>query len=279
MRLSRLLLIGALVAGSVTGASLSAQAAGPATYYLALGDSLSVGFQPGLGDTNASYPDQLFTNYLAPRDPNLVLVKMGCSGETTATMINGGHCTDGRYTTGSQLGDAEAFLAAHGSAVKYLTIDIGANDVDGCAPGGSIDAACLAAGAKTIATNLLTILAGLKHAGGNPLKIGMTYYDPFLAEWLTGTTGQVVATASVTALIGINNTMVSEFAAYGFKVADVFTAYKSANFTIRNFPTYGRIPTNVDTICVLTYMCTLSNIHPNPTGYGVIAATFAHKIP
>jgi len=275
MRFSRLILAGALMAAAAAAIPMTASQAATTHYYVSLGDSLSVGYQPGLGDTTQGFSEDVF-NALHAKDPSLVLVKLGCSGETTTTFINGGKCTDGRYTTGSQLGDAVAFLSANKANVKYLTIDIGANDVDGCAPGGSIDTVCIAQGEKTIAANLNTILSALKKAdGGLPRSAGMAYYDPFLQYWLTGTTGQAVATASVTALAGINLTESSEYSAYGFKVADVFTRYKTAKFLpYVNTPPYGKIPTNVATICNWTYMCSVQNIHPNPTGYQQIADAF-----
>jgi lysophospholipase L1-like esterase len=34
------------------------------------------------------------------------------------------------------------------------------------------------------------------------------------------------------------------------------------------------VPLNVATICALTFMCTLNNIHPNVQGYAVIARAF-----
>jgi hypothetical protein len=71
---------------------------GRASYYLALGDSLSVGVQPSAAGTDVptgqGYPDQLAA-LLRPAHPGLRLVKLGCSGETTATMINGGYAPTG----------------------------------------------------------------------------------------------------------------------------------------------------------------------------------------
>ena len=79
--------------------------AAPATYYLALGDSLSQGVQPDATGTSVrtgqGYPDQLYA-MLRPSQPSLQLVKLGCQNETTATMIHGGIC---RYPEGSQLAD------------------------------------------------------------------------------------------------------------------------------------------------------------------------------
>ncbi|MEO6886272.1 MAG: SGNH/GDSL hydrolase family protein [Jatrophihabitantaceae bacterium] len=251
-------------------------------YYVALGDSLSVGYQPvhvdgngntvPAGDTGEGYADDLYTT-LHAKDSNLQLIKLGCSGETTATMIDGGVCAQYPDAAHSQLAAAIAFLTAHKANVKYLSLDIGANDVDGCTPGGSIDTACLVAGVGTITKNLNTILHGLWAAdGGLPRSVGMAYYDPFLQYWNTGTQGKVVATASVGLLSAINLAEATEYTLYGFKVADVFAAFKTLNFS---GALLGRTPVNVQTICDLTYMCTLQNIHATPAGYQLIAKTFA----
>jgi len=45
-----------------------------------------------------------------------------------------------------------------------------------------------------------------------------------------------------------------------------------------NAPPYGSIPLNVSTICQLTYMCTLQDIHPKPTGYATIAQAFQARL-
>lgn len=274
MRVLRLLLSGLLAAGTLAAVAAPALAAGE-HYYLALGDSLSRGYMPGPGDTSQGYVDDLYAT-LHAKDPSLELVKLGCSGETTGTMINGGHCNDGRYSTGSQLGDAVKFLTEHGADVKYLTLDIGANDVDGCLPNGTPDAACLLTGITTITTNLNTILTALKKAdGGLPQSVGMTYYDPFLASWLTGVQGQVVATASVALAVAVNTAETLLYTLYGFKIADVATAFHTLDFTS---PTLLGTPVNVQTICNLTYMCSLKNIHANVAGYQVIAQTFAGQL-
>ena len=66
------------------------------SYYLALGDSLSVGVQPDAAGkslpTGRGYASQLYA-VLHAGDPGLRLVKLGCSGETTRTMIDGGTCS------------------------------------------------------------------------------------------------------------------------------------------------------------------------------------------
>ena len=78
-------------------------------YYLSLGDSLAAGVQP-IGDptdlyrTDEGYADQLYA-IATSWYPNLELVKLGCPGETTGTMIDGGICA---YDHGSQLDQAVA---------------------------------------------------------------------------------------------------------------------------------------------------------------------------
>jgi lysophospholipase L1-like esterase len=283
VRTRRLLsaVLGTVLSTVLTAAALLAVPAGAQAeavhYYVALGDSLSRGYMPAHGsfpggDSDQGYVDDLYAK-LKSTDPSLELVKLGCSGETTTSMIDGGICA---YDEGSQLAAAEAFLSAHRADVRYLTIDIGANDVDACAPAGSIDAACVLNGMGTISKNLNTILSRLKAAGGGvPQSVGMSYYDPFLQYWLTGAQGQVVAVASVALLVGINTIESAEYAAYGFKVADVFGAFKTANFAS---PTLFGTPVNVQTLCALTFMCTLKNIHANEDGYRVIADAFAAKL-
>jgi lysophospholipase L1-like esterase len=274
MRFLRLVLAGVLAIGMVVGLHAPAGAAAPTHYYVALGDSLSRGYLPGAGDTSQGYVDYLYVT-LHAKDPSLQLVKLGCNGETTATMINGGKCA---YPAGSQLVAAERFLAAHRADVKYLTLDIGANDVGGCAPGGSFDKACLAVGGGTITRNLNTILSRLKAAdGGLPQSAGMTYYDPFLHYWLTGTQGQASAAASVVLLSGINAAETAEYTHYGFKVADVFTAFHTLDVRTINVPGFGAAPVNVTTICQLTFECDLHDIHANAAGYQLIAKTFAEQ--
>jgi lysophospholipase L1-like esterase len=272
-----------LLAGPATADGPADDPAAAATtphYYVALGDSLSRGYIPGVGDTDQGYADLLYQK-LRAKDPSLQLVKLGCSGETTQTMIDGGRCAD-RYPVGtSQLDVAAQFLREHAGAVSYLTLDIGANDVTKCAAGGSIDPVCLTQGAVTIGQNLNTILAALKAAGGStrPVSVGMAYYDPFLQEWLNGLQGQLVALASVGALAVINTTEATLYTAYGFKVADAAAAFRTADLlTRRNVPGYGTLPTAVAYICQYTYMCSRHDIHPTTEGYQILADTFAAKV-
>ena len=64
-------------------------------YYVSLGDSLARGVQPDASGasvpTGGGYPDRVYA-VLHRDSPGLRLVKLGCSGETSYTMIRGGIC-------------------------------------------------------------------------------------------------------------------------------------------------------------------------------------------
>ena len=130
---------------------------------------------------------------LHPSRPGLKLVKLGCPGETTASMINGGIC---RYRGGSQLAAAVAFLQAHRGRVLLVTLDIGANDPEHCGgePGLGQLAKCAVKDVPAAVGHLGTITTRLKAAAGPGVRIvGMNYYLPALAEWRSGLPGRVVA--------------------------------------------------------------------------------------
>jgi lysophospholipase L1-like esterase len=139
--------------------------------------------------TDQGYSDQLFQ--IEQAGSKLKMVKMGCPGENTTTMINGGLCP---YELGSQLAQAVDFLANHANHIAFVTLAIGANDVNNsnCI---TIDPTtglpvpvfpCILAGLAAIAHNLPLIVGALKAADPNVVMVGTNYYDPFLAVWLKG---------------------------------------------------------------------------------------------
>jgi lysophospholipase L1-like esterase len=252
-------------------------------YYLALGDSLSVGIQPDATGTNVptdqGYPDQLAA-MLDRRGHDLRLLKLGCSGETTASFVNGGICS---YPEGgTQLTAATEFLRHHHGEVGLVTIDIGANDLNPCIALGQPAQiqACLTALVPQVVANLTTIMSGLRQAGGSRVEIiGMRYYDPELANWLTGAAGQSLAQASVGLLDTYNGYLGGVYQQYGADQADVFTAFDTTDFTDQvTLPGLGTLPRNVATICQLTWECVPPpqgpNEHANAAGYHVIADAF-----
>jgi lysophospholipase L1-like esterase len=253
------------------------------SYYLSLGDSLAVGVQPD--STGASVPtDQGYANrlyaMLHAKNPGLRLVKLGCSGETTSTMIHGGICA---YPGGSQLAAAQRFLRAHRGHVAVVTIDIGANDPNSCILGGLSIAkipGCVNASITRTLSDLRTILAGIRHAAGRTVPIiGMTYYVPELAGWLHTGYGKEMAVLSERLAAGYNNLLTGVYRHYGAKVANVFAAFDSADFTRRvRIPGHGLLPRNVAIVCAWTWACAPGprgpNEHADDAGYRVIARKF-----
>jgi lysophospholipase L1-like esterase len=251
------------------------------TYYLALGDSLAVGVQPSAnGDvpTNQGYADDVYAA-LHRLKPELTLVKLGCPGETTGTMISGGICA---YDQGSQLAEAEKFLATH--EVVLVTIDIGANDVDGCVDLNvtppQLDQGCVNEGGLSVAANLPYILHALRCAAGPGTTIvGMNYYDPFLAAWELGPAGQSLAEQSVTAATEFNALLQTVYQAFDVPVADVAKAYHITDF---NPVPVINLPINVFLTLTWTWMGAPPplgpDIHANAAGYAVIAGAFLEQI-
>ena len=253
----------------------------PVSYYLALGDSLAVGVQPDAAgtsvETRSGYADQLYAT-LRRSHPGLRLVKFGCPGETTATMINGGLCA---YSGGSQLVAAVSFLRARRAKVSLVTIDIGANDADGCVTRLSFGnfASCLSKSIPQVTTNLTKILTRLRQADPKSHIIAMSYYLPALAQWRNGLVGKAVARVSEMTIAGYNVLLNRVYQAHGVRVADVFGAFHTADFGQQvTVPGFGTLPRNVAAICQWTWECAAPprgpNVHANQAGYQVIAHAF-----
>jgi lysophospholipase L1-like esterase len=254
---------------------------GPATYYLALGDSLSQGVQPDAAGTSTEtaqgYPDLVYAQLRRGR-PTLRLTQLGCPGETTKTMIQGGLC---RYPGGSQLAAAVAFLRAHQGQVLLITIDIGANDPEECGSQSGLGklASCVGQ-VPGAAANLTTILTKVRAAAGPGVRIvGMSYYLPALAEWRSGMLGRAVAWSSERLAVAYNDLLDHAYAQADAGVADVLGAFDTTNFgNPTTVPGLGSLPRNVALICEWTWECAPPprgpNQHPNPAGYRVIASAF-----
>ncbi|MGH3216042.1 MAG: SGNH/GDSL hydrolase family protein [Trebonia sp.] len=250
----------------------------PSSYYLALGDSLSQGVQPDAAgasvETGQGYPDLVYGTLLASH-PALRLVRLGCPGETTQTMMHGGIC---HYSAGSQLAAANAFLRAHRGHVLLVTIDIGANDLEDCGnqPGLTQLASCIGQLPKATA-NVAAILASLRAAAGPGVRIaGMNYYLPALAEWRSGLLGRATAELSEKFAVAYDDLLKRAYGQAGITVANVFGAFETTNFGDPvTVPGIGSVPRNVARICQWTWECAPPprgpNQHANSAGYRVIA--------
>jgi lysophospholipase L1-like esterase len=245
-------------------------------FYLSLGTSLSVGIQPNRAGQNRrtkeGYPDQLYAA-LSETRPKLRHVMLGCSGETTVTMIVGGICD---YAEGSQLAEAVRFLRDHQGSVALVTIDMGANDIEPCgALSGAAQQLCVITALGNVSANLPTILGALRAAAGpSVLIVAMNYYNPFLAAWFQDPALARASDVLLRALNGVLEVIYTNL--FGVPVADVAGAFLSSDFS--PVPEAGGIPTNVLMICQLTWMCAPPpvgpNIHANADGYLVIAEAF-----
>lgn len=263
----------ALVASGQLRPTLAASApAHGARYYLALGDSLSQGVQPLSASsttdvvTKQGYVDDLYA-YYKTRIPGLKLEKLGCPGESTTSMINGGGCS---YSLGSQLAEAVSFLQRH--RVALLTLDIGPNDLTFCVEKGDPTAIadCVANQLQSVVgPNLTYILTQLRQAGPTVPMFAMNFYDPYLGLW---NVNQTLATATVPLIETVNSVEEGIYADFNVSVANVEQTFHTTNFTF--LPQLG-LPVNVALICAWTWACGQNHdIHANATGYAVIAVTF-----
>jgi len=258
-------------------AAVPARAAGgPPPFYLSLGDSLAQGVQWSplthtdiiTTDGYVDDLDKIYTQVI----PGLQLAKLGCPGETTTSMIHGNALC---YPVGmNQLDLAIAFLQDPRYRVAFITLDIGANDVEGCVSATGIDAACVQAGLNSVAVNLPLIVSKLRRAAPHTPIVAMNYYDPFLALWALGVNGPKLALQSLEVATAFNVLLESVYGIFRVPVADVAAAFQTYNL----LPMPGEdVPVDVFRILSLTWM-TVQDIHPNHWGYWVIADAFAKKL-
>lgn len=297
-----MLIAGAVAAcciGSTTAADAASapapshwgQPGGEYDYYLALGDSLAWGYQPDASGNGIKsghgYADDLAGYLHEHGNRNLQYVNLSCPGETTGTMLDGG-CPDlagSGQSYSVQENAAVAFLKAHPHARILVTLDIGANNVDQCLTStGSIDPTCTAEGVAEAGIQLPQILGELRAAAGRHVSfVGMNYYDPFLAEYLTGSSGQTLAEESIALSTAFNGTLDGVYSAFGVPVADVSGAFQTDDFVDTTSLGGMTVPVNVANICEWTWMCAPApigpNIHANDVGYEVIAKTFETVLP
>jgi lysophospholipase L1-like esterase len=249
---------------------LAPSASASAPYYVALGDSLSTGggATPGHG-----YVYDV-VGWARARVPGLQLENLGCGGDSTTRMIEGGLCT--KYTTGDQLGDAEAFLSAHPGEVKFVTIDVGGDDIVGCAGTGKINPICVKRGLENVEHNMPVILEGLRSAGGANLPIvGMTYYDPILGDYVRSAEGETTARESIAILKSLNKELTSAYHRFHVKFATIDKTFQSTDWNLSGSYEGKTLPQNVADICNWTHMCEAEpNIHTNDSGHELIAARY-----
>jgi lysophospholipase L1-like esterase len=265
-----------LLGGGFTGATAASAATPKATkapkvlYYMAMGDSLGAGQDASSPSTN--YVSDLYRHELT-RYPNLQLLNLSCGGATTSTLIHGQAPPGCPFTTGTQLGDAEAFLRAHPKQVPMVTIDIGANNVDACAIGAPLTDPCIATGVEEMTADIPTIVAGLRSAYPKLAIYGMGYYDPFLDNWLNGPSGQALARESVPGALALSALLRQLYSASGVAFDDPAALFQTNDFDLTGSYNGVTEPQNVANICNWTNACR-GDAHANDSGYAVLAQSF-----
>jgi hypothetical protein len=168
---------------------------------------------------------------------------------------------------------AERLLAAHPETV-LVTVNIGDNDVERCigTDPPAIDVRCVRRGEAAVRSNLPGIARRLKSAAGpRTAVVGILDYDQFLALWLDGGEGQVVARRSVHIIGSMNALMARIYRAAGVKVADAGRRFHTSDLA----PRRGRVPLAVERICRWTWACSEPPIgrddHARSAGYHQIA--------
>jgi lysophospholipase L1-like esterase len=250
----------------ILGASPTAgQIDPPKQYYLALGDSITYGYQaskhraglpPSAFDTG--YVD-VFAEHLRQIQPAITVVNYGCPGETTKSFIKG-PClwsTFGEQLhdpfSGSQLDAALEFLSAHPGAVSPITLTLWGNDVreftDGCK-----DLACVQHRAPAfialLSERLEKSLRQLRDAAPDAEIIVTGSWDTFL---------DILEFADPLFQL-LNASMSAVATAAGARFADPFPLFNPQ----------GDLNREIETICTLTLLCTENDSHPSDAGYRVL---------
>jgi GDSL-like Lipase/Acylhydrolase family len=247
-------------------------------FYLDLGGSASVGYQPTYlyphgQPTTYGYANDV-VSYEASRGVALDLTELGCPDETTTTMINGGdRCY---HEDGSQLADAMSFLRANQGEEGIVTIDLGFNDLRGCLHLGANAQSCLDGRMTDLQEQLPFILKSLQGVANAGVSfVGLGFDDPYLADALTGPTGARFASHSEADVEQLNDALSAVYASVGIPMATVSSFFNSENRTKVDLEGVGTVPENVANACELTWMCAPKpygpNLHPNNAGYFKIA--------
>lgn len=256
-------------------------------YYVSIGDSYAVGFQP----VPTPGPTAGYTAYVAQKT-HLRLVNFGCGGATTTSLLSVDGCAHPygppaatgaiAYPSQTQAAAAVAFLRAHRGHVGLVTVSIGGNDVTHCASVAK-PTTCVLSAVPTIEKNVTTLARELRRAAGKPVPIfGLTYPDVLLGLWVypPGHTNTALASLSVTAFRSLLNPALSK--AYGsaggqlVDVTKVAGSYVALSKTT-TFAPYGTVPVAVADTCRLTWFCTQGNIHAKTAGYDLIGKAIVSR--
>jgi hypothetical protein len=270
----------------------------PKDYYMAVGTSLSFGYQgakvnacapTGCTSPNTQFVTGFVNDFAAAmqkKDENPeTIVNYGCPGETSASLLNGSGPYPTFPVTGcatypfalhnnhpgvTQIDAAVSFLKSHKNEVSPITFDIGGNDLlalnRSCATATDV-AGCIAAGAPatigTLYTNANTALARLRAAAPRAQIIVVGLYNTAI---------NLLPLSDVL----INGGASSVNGALGAAAAGNGAQFANPWNTINNNPAFtpGPFGTNVEfnSVCSQIAICTpLQDVHPFDNGYQAMA--------
>lgn len=258
----------------------------PAYFYLDVGASESLGFQPTPDTPHGVPTDEGYANdlvaYEAARGIDLELTQVGCPGETTTSMLNGDdHCYGGDDT---QLAAAMTFLSDHQDEQGIVTIDLGFNNVRRCMLRQTDNEACVDKQLSDVRAELPLVVKSLKSvAGPNVTFVGIGHYDPYLAFELRGAASTDFAHDSERVMDRLNGVLQYVFSGSGVPMADVDAYFDGKDRSMVTLSGVGSVPNNVAQICQLTWSCASApygpDFHPDDEGYSTIAQSIEAVLP
>jgi lysophospholipase L1-like esterase len=240
---------------ALSGTTAAGGQKGPQSYYLALGDSIAYGYQPGKGGRpgafDTGYVDP-FAARLRKLAPKLTVVNYGCPGESSVTFTRGGcpWLRDGQKLhdpfRGAQLKAALSFLRAHEGQVSPITLTLWGNDLAPLSAKGKGAPKAIA----SFASRLDSILEQLRSAAPTAEIIVTGAWNPEV--------DQFKKTESL--YRSLDAAIARTAAASQARVAKMYKVFNP--------------PGNIRRVCALSYICAKGDPHPNDAGYRAMADAF-----
>jgi lysophospholipase L1-like esterase len=262
---------GAGAAGNASAGESSSTSPRPQSYYLALGDSITYGFQPTKAAAGAP-PSSFDTGYvdvfaarLRKLSPKIQVVNYGCPGESTVTFARGG-CpafADGIKLhdafRGSQINAAVSFLRAHPGEVGTITVSLFGNDwfpiLESCKGNVGCIRKRAPSATASFGLRLNSILRRLRAAAptADIVVTGAWNPDPSALEQLASIYRALDASIA--------------------RAAAPSRAHVAKTLPVFN-PT-GDVRAQRTRLCALTFICSKGDPHPTDAGYRAIADAVA----
>ena len=258
-------------------------------FYLDIGGSESLGFQPtGISGHNGERTNTGYANDLLLREGlkgvALQLQQVGCPGDTVQSMLNTTQADACYQPPKTQLTTSVAFLQAHPTGQGLVTIDIGSNNIRPCLEADPVNQACVAAALAAVKVDLPKILTQLKAAASPTTHfIGLEYSDPFLGYYIKGTDGPTRSAATLVAVDQFDTLLGNIYNQHGVTTAAVPTFFDMNITTPTTVDNVGTLPLNVYEACQLSWFCYGTPFgpddHPSNAGYSMIAAAIEAVLP